>query len=101
MEDIVDVTISWKINPICHRVNLLQDSIGTQMLEVKFIRGVSSLDISSKEPDMVTNFILRGLEDMLVREVGMIFLSCKDTLCELVLDILQMGDCIISTRILA
>ena len=75
MKDIVDSGVSREIKTICHRIDLLQYWVRSQMFEVKFVRWVCSLNMTLEEPNKITNFILWGLEDLLVVEVSMIFLS--------------------------
>ena len=75
MEHIMDMRVHWEVEFIGHRIDLLQNGIRTQAFEVKFVRGVSGLDVSLKESDMVTNFILGGLENLPVVEMSMVLLS--------------------------
>ena len=75
MEHIMDTRVSWEVKLISHRIDFLQNGIRSQAFEVKFVRGASDLDMSSKEPDMVTNFILGGLENLPVVETSMVLLS--------------------------
>ena len=75
MEHIMDTRVHWEVKFIGHRIDLLQNGIRTQAFEVKFVRGMSGLDMSSKEPDLVTNFILGGLENLPVVETSLVFLS--------------------------
>ena len=75
MAHIMDMRVSWEVELIGHRIDFLQNEIRSQVFEVKFVRGASGLDMSLKEPDMVTNFILGGLENLLVVETSMVLLS--------------------------
>ena len=75
MENIVDTRVCREVKSIGHRIDFLQDWIRPQVFEVKFVRGAGSLDMSWKEPNTITNFILCGLEDFLVVEASMVFLS--------------------------
>ncbi len=75
MEYIMDMRVGWEVKPIGHRIDFLQNGIGSQAFEVKFVGGVSGLDMSSKESDLVTNFILGGLENLPVVETSMVLLS--------------------------
>jgi hypothetical protein len=75
MENIVDMRVSWEVKLVGHRIDFLQNGIGSQTFEVKFVRGASGFDMSSKEPDMVTNVILGGLQNLPVIETSMVLLS--------------------------
>ena len=71
----MDIRVGWEAELIGHRIDFLQNGIRAQAFEVKFVRGTSGLDMSSKELDLVTNFILGGLENLPVVEISMVLLS--------------------------
>ena len=75
MKYIMNMRVGWEVEPIGHRIDFLQNGIGSQAFEVKFVGGASGLDMSSKEPDLVTNFILGGLENLPVVEMSLVLLS--------------------------